>query len=354
MRTPQGYRIEPIDLSEATDGEIAEAARLRQRLGTERTPEDPPTPLAIIEQQLRASPPGYWRATVVARDANGALAGYGFTGRNLKDAENAHVRWCDIGVLPEHRRRGLGRALFAGVVARCEGQGENIMFISVTNDRVPGGEALARSIGAKPGLPMKLNQLDLRNVDRTTVHEWARLDPPGYRLERVDDTVPARLVQPYIEAANGINDMPRGDIAFNDWKLDEAQIRQREGYFKQVGRNWWLIVAVDESTGKGAGFTEVEFDPREPHAIEQQGTAVVAAHRGHRLGLWMKAVMLERILDELPKSRFIRTGNANVNEQMLAINTQLGFRQAWQETLWQIPIAEARKAAAAGAKTATV
>ena len=352
MEIPRGYRIDRIELKTASDAEISGVARLRQRLGSERTPEDPPTPVPIIEQQLRANPPGSWRGTVVARDATGAIVGYGHTYRNLKDVENAHVRWSDVGVAPEHRRRGLGRALFAGVVAACEGQGENLMFIGVTNDRVPSGEAFARSVGAKPGLPMKLNQLDLREVDRAKVREWARIDPPGYRLERIDDTVPQALVKPYIEAANGINDMPRGDIAFNDWKLDEPQIRQREAYYRQAGRRWWLILAVHQATGAGVGFTEVEFDPRDPHAIEQQGTAVVAAHRGHRLGLWMKAAMLERILDELRESRFIRTGNANVNQQMLAINTQLGFRQAWQDTLWQIPIAEARKVA--GAKTAKV
>jgi len=216
------------------------------------------------------------------------------------------------------------------------------MFISVTSDRVPSGEFFARSIGARPGLPMKLNQLDLRTVDRRQVAEWARIDPPGYRLERIDDRVPDRLLITYIEAANGINDMPRGDIAFNDWKLDEAQIRQRETYYRQSGRRWWLVLAIDEKTGEGVGCSDIEFDPRDPHAIEQQGTAVVASHRGHRIGLWMKAAMLERILAELPQSRFIRTGNANVNAQMLAINTKLGFRHAWQEILWQIPLTKAR------------
>jgi len=27
---------------------------------------------------------------------------------------------------------------------------------------------------------------------------------------------------------------------------------------------------------------------------------------------------------------------------MLAINTQLGFKHAWSNTLWQLPLAEAR------------
>ena len=178
------------------------------------------------------------------------------------------------------------------------------------------------------------------------VGEWARQAPRGYRLERVDGTVPEPLVNAYIEAAGGINDMPRGDIAFNDWNLTETQIRQRESWFKQAGMTWWLLLAIDERTGEGVGFTEVEFNPLDPHAIQQEGTAVVAAHRGHNIGLWLKAVMLERILAERPDSRFIRTGNANVNAQMLAINTKLGFTYAWQNTLWQLPIADARKALA--------
>ena len=60
--------------------------------------------------------------------------------------------------------------------------------------------------------------------------------------------------------------------------------------------------------------------------------------------------MLERILAERSDSRFIRTGNANVNTQMLAINEKLGFTYAWQTTLWQVSIADARKALA-GAET---
>ena len=245
-----------------------------------------------------------------------------------------------------HRRRGLGRALFARVLGSFEGQGDDITVISETKDRVPSGEAFATAVGAKPGLPMKLNQLDLRTVDRTRVAEWSRAAPKGYRVERIDGTVPEEFVKAFIEASEGINDMPRGEIAFNDWKLTEAQIRQRESFFKQAGMTWWLLLAIDEQTGEGVGFTEVEFNPLDPHAIQQEGTAVVAAHRGRGIGLWLKAVMLKRILAERSDSRFIRTGNANVNAQMLAINAKLGFTYAWQTTLWQVPIADARKALA--------
>ena len=348
MNTPAGYTIEAVDLQTLSDAQVEEAAQFRQELALEERPEDPPTPIGVITQWLRARPPGQWRAIFFARDRAGRLAGYGIVGRNLKDTENAHIRWSEIAVKPEHRRRGLGRALLARVLGSIEGHTDDLLLISETKDRMPSGEAFANALGAKPGLPMKINQLDLSKVDRRKVGEWARAVPKGYRLERIDGTVPDKLVKAFIQASEGINDMPRGDIAFNDWKLTEEQIRQRESFFKQAGMTWWLLLAIDERTGEGVGFTEVEFNPLDPHVIQQEGTAVVAAHRGHGIGLWLKAVMLERILAERTDSMFIRTGNANVNANMLAINTKLGFVYAWQSTIWQLPIAGARKALAEG------
>jgi hypothetical protein len=223
-------------------------------------------------------------------------------------------------------------------------QREDILFISQVTSRIPAAEGFARAMGARPGLEMKTNQLDLADVDRAKVEEWASIAPAGYRLERVDGPLPDELMRASIESASGMNDAPRGDLRMDDWELTEQQIRDQEAWRRQTGIERWLILALHEATGQGAGFTIVTYDPRVPHLIWQQGTAVTAAHRGHRLGLWMKAVMLKRILDERPLARFIRTGNANTNAQMLAINTQLGFKPAWSSALWQLTLADARKA----------
>jgi len=338
-----GYTIDRVDPRDLPEAEQIAVARLLQTTNTELLPEEPVRPLDVILTRLRSRAANQWNARVRARDAKGNVVGWVGGGRSLNEPENAHVLWCETSVHPDHRRKGLGTALFREFVQACEGQHPELLFMGMTNDRVAAGESFLRGLGAQPGLPMKTNQLVLADVDRAQVAEWAKLDPPGYRLERIDNVVPPELLAAYIQASEGINDMPKGDLKMGDWKLTEEQVRDRENWFKQVGTEWWLLVAVDESTGEGVGFSDVTYDPKQPWVIWQQGTGVNRAHRGHKLGLWMKAVMLDRILRERPEAKFIRTGNANTNAQMLGINTQLGFKVAWQSMLWQLPIADAKK-----------
>lgn len=344
MSDPKGYRIERFEPAELAADDLRSAVELQQALEHERVPEDPIMPAAAIEARMRANPPGQWRAFFGARDDAGAIVGYGVVGRSLNEPENPHMRWCEIAVLPAHRGRGVARALLRRLVEVVADQGDDIVFVTQTTDRIPSGPAFAHAVGATPGLDMKTSQLDLTEVDRPKVDEWSRISPSGYRLERIDQTVPAHLIAAYIQSSNGMNDAPRGALRMDDWKLTEQQIRDREAWLTQAGVEWWLLVAVHEATGEGAGFTEITYDPKIPHLIWQQGTAVTGAHRGHKLGLWMKAVMLERILEVRTGARYIRTGNANTNAQMLAINTQLGFMPAWSEALWQLTLTDARKA----------
>lgn len=339
----EGYTIDRVTPADLPEDEQLALARLFQRMSEELVPEDPERPLEAILKRIRATSPNEWHGRVRARDASGTVVAWAATSRNLNDPENPHVAWTEVSVHPDHRRKGLGRAVFAELVSAADGQHPELLFVGMTNDRAPSGGRFVEQLGAQAGLPMKTNQLVLADVDRAKIAEWAQLDPAGYRLERADNVVPPALIAPTIQAANGINDMPRGDLKIGDWKLTEAQIHDRESWIRQTGSRWQLLVAVDEKTGAGAGFTEVTYDPQQPWVVWQGGTAVTREHRGHRLGLWMKAVMLDRILRELPTAKYIRTGNANTNAQMLGINTDLGFKLAWQSVLWQLPIADAKR-----------
>jgi hypothetical protein len=67
----------------------------------------------------------------------------------------------------------------------------------------------------------------------------------------------------------------------------------------------------------------------------QWDTLVLREHRGHRLGLLVKAANLQALITELPEVRRVFTWNATENEPMLRVNRALGFAPIGHTTEWQ-------------------
>jgi len=96
----------------------------------------------------------------------------------------------------------------------------------------------------------------------------------------------------------------------------------------------------ERATGRLAGITEVAWHPNRPEILQQRGTGVLAEYQNLGLGRWLKAAMLEKVLNERPQVRRVRTGNADSNAPMLKINTELGFRPYISHQIWQIELAQ--------------
>jgi mycothiol synthase len=309
-----------------------------RRIDQERVPEDPVTPDAAYARRLTA-PPTHFRLMAWTASEGGTVVGIAFL--QLPDVDNLEMGWAGALVVPEARRRGIGRRLLRAVAERASAERRTALVGSVS-DRVPSGAAFAGAVGATAGLPGHTNQLDLRTVASDRVRHWideSNAKAAGYRVAWVDwatdgDAVIAQVAQAY----EAINDMPKGDIAFEDERWDVRRARERAAHFVQMGYEVWTAIAIHDATGAGVGFTELNLTPEVPEIVQQQGTAVTPAHRGHALGMLLKATALQRLLRERPATRFIRTGNADANEAMLRINTELGFRPAWSMTLWQADV----------------
>ena len=73
-----------------------------------------------------------------------------------------------------------------------------------------------------------------------------------------------------------------------------------------------------------------------PEIGDQHDTAVVRAHRGHRLGLLLKAGMLLWLAEVEPQLETVDTWNAESNDHMIAVNEALGYRVMGRELQFQI------------------
>jgi RimJ/RimL family protein N-acetyltransferase len=71
---------------------------------------------------------------------------------------------------------------------------------------------------------------------------------------------------------------------------------------------------------------------------------VARPHRGHRLGLLVKAAMMEWLMAAEPGLERILTENASSNRHMIAINEELGY-QVWGRPFRtvEIPVASVVK-----------
>ena len=147
-----------------------------------------------------------------------------------------------------------------------------------------------------------------------------------------------------------MNTAPRDDLDMEDEMHTVEMVRQWEASRDAHGTIRWSVFARHDASGELIGLSEIYWNPAEPETMYQGDTGVDPGHRGHALGKWMKAHMIERILAERPNIVDIRTGNADSNDAMLGINHALGFRPYIAQMNWQVPV-ERVEAYLAGSST---
>jgi mycothiol synthase len=331
--------IRSFDLRRASDPEYAALSDFWNVMRFERVPDDPPVPLEERVPGWRMIPEREHSEAWAVWESNQIVA-FAEVEFDALAQENTHLVWANLAVRPSHRRQGMARALLERVVEVPVRVGRRLI-VSGTSDRAPAGEALMNRLGAKKALEAHLNQLLVEDLDRDLLRRWID-DGPSERFELGlwDGPYPEDQLERICQLMDVMNTAPRGDLEMEDWKVTPDQLRDWQRQLEASGTVRWTVYATDRTTSEFVGYTETGWNPNRPEILGQWGTGVFPQYRGHGLGKWLKAAMLERALRERPTITKVRTGNADSNAPMLKINHALGFKPFIADAEWQLEVSK--------------
>jgi mycothiol synthase len=246
---------------------------------------------------------------------------------------------CDVLVRRDRRREGIGRRLFLAICEQTAEEGRSSLTWN-TFDAVPAGEAFSQQVEAQVARVNRTSELRLDAVDWSMLERWSRAPRArqlGYRLEVVVGVFPAHLRADAVRFHHIMQTAPREALDVSDVLIDVDFVAQLDWALVEAGRTRWTVLVRDR-TGACVGGTEITFERDQSETVFQQNTGIDPAHRGLGLAKWAKAQMLERIRQERPEVRRVRSENAYSNAPMLGINKDLGFKTVNTRTEWQADV----------------
>ena len=245
----------------------------------------------------------------------------------VSEWDNLDLAWLSLRVHPERRREGLGSQVFGHLTKRVAELGRTKIGADAW-DGTP-GEAFANHHGlVRKSQAIQRRQhvqeLDLDEVRR--LHAEAARVASAYELVRIEGHSPEDLLPAMSEMVAAINDAPLDDLDIEDEVFPPDRIRAYETAQISRGNHLHRVLARHRETGELAGHTVVAVEGSRPDIAYQHDTSVVRNHRGHRLGLLLKAEMNLWLAETEPQLRTVDTWNAESNDHMIAVNEVLGYR----------------------------
>jgi GNAT superfamily N-acetyltransferase len=270
-----------------------------------------------------------WLATDDSGEPSGAYL------LELPLKENRQNAFGLVVVPPARRRRGTGTELLAHM-ARESGRAGRRLLMSSTRVGAP-AEGFAAATGGRAGLRdvRRILPVDAGLRERLPVlRASAQPRAAGYVLRSWHGAVPDDLADGICATYNALADAPH-DESFEPETWDRERLRKSEERSVAQGTREYSIAAIAGGTGEVAAVTQAAVDPLLPQWCWQEITAVVRAHRGHRLGLLVKVAMLELLAVHEPQLCHVTTFNAELNDHMIAVNEQLGYRVSDYFQFWE-------------------
>lgn len=253
----------------------------------------------------------------------------------LHRLDNRHLAQIAVRVQPQHRRRGIGRALTEAALDMAR-QANRTLAVGSAFAPVDGGlqwtdtgPAFAEKLGFSRALRYVIPRLDLHAVDKAACRvmlDSIRRKTRDYEILHWTGATPDDLVSDVAGLKSQvIAEVPTGDLDLETAEIDTARLRVQEALSAQRGERRLTAAVLHIPTGRIVGYTRLSTNPTTPKHAGVTMTLVEPGHRGRGLGTALKIEIQLRAARQFPLLRHIETSNADDNAHMIAVNDKLGF-----------------------------
>ncbi|WP_424935577.1 MULTISPECIES: N-acetyltransferase family protein [Bacteria] len=353
---PDGVRVRPLILPDRADGpgsaDLRALAPVRNEVYRAVTgrPDDDRTPAELLA--LLRSTADTVRLTWLI-EADGDLVGR--AGLVLPQEADTTTARMNLELLPGVWGRGIGSAVYPLIEQQARAHARSTLELWAEQPASDGPRLTAPTgFGSVPddriARFLQRHGFRLEQVDRVSTLELdpavrsrlgrlladARAHAAEYRLARWAYPTPREYVDGYAWAKSRMStDAPSGGLSATEEAWDETRVRDFEDFRLAGDGHAVVTAALHIPSGRLSAYTELSIGADRTASTHQDDTLVLAAHRGHRLGMIVKCASLLGWMDEVPSSRHVITYNAEENRPMLDINEAIGFAPVSYEGAWR-------------------
>ena len=261
-----------------------------------------------------------------------------------------------ISVLRDEQGRGIATAVAGHLepLARAEG----VRVLQMWTEHLPSDEPTLEPPTGFGSVPrdhisrfLLAQGWTLEQVDRVSEYRWDECDglpallaaaeqaASGYRVVQWLLPTPEARLDGYAWMKSRMStDAPDAAMDSPEESWDADRVREQDSRWLDMGHTVQVTAAEHIATGELCAYNELSLKGADDSVTQQNDTLVLAEHRGHRLGLLVKAAGLLSWHERYPRSRRVVTYNAEENRPMLSINEQIGFAPigyggAWKKVL---------------------
>ncbi|MHA5054614.1 GNAT family N-acetyltransferase [Streptomyces sp. SD15] len=279
--------------------------------------------------------PSSRRLAWLASGSEGIPVGSAFLRLFTKQGQE-HLAELEGGVHPAERRQGAGSRLLDAAVSAARDE-ERRSLLAQAEAGSPGDLFLAAR-GFRRVLDLTYARLPLADIDLARITTLAERPCPGYELTQWDGTVPPELARTFADSRRAMDDMPMEGTDYGTVVWDVERVVSAAEAVAKRRESLHTVAVLNQADGSIVGFSELVVPGDGQGDAQHYGTGVLPEHRGHGLGLWMKAESIRTARRRHPELGGLLTDTADSNAPMRRINDVLGYLPTRRAVEYQLDL----------------